>query len=61
MPAAFIQADRRIDQCQNSSNRMMIGIGMPSSHNRIPLPMTQPLFGFGGDTTGRALIRSRVK
>ena len=28
-----------MSQCQNSSSRMMIGIGIPSNHNRIPLPI----------------------
>ncbi len=27
-------------QCQISANRMMIGIGTPNSHNRIPRPMS---------------------
>ena len=29
----------KLNQCQNSARRMIIGIGTPSSQSRIPLPM----------------------
>lgn len=37
-----------IAQCQKSSSRMMIGIGIPNSHNRMPLPIDRLLEWFSG-------------
>ena len=36
-------AVKPLAQCQKSARRMMIGIGTPKSHSRMPLPMTVSL------------------
>src|SRR4051812_10423021 len=46
-------------QCQNKASRMMMGIGIPSSHNKIPLPMRSSWKIRDGNVGNEKLVPTR--